>query len=93
MSKNRLHCGGASFETRPSGAPQDEETFDGIKKIPHPEEAAKQLSRRTHRADPAYRQFPDGLVSGAQGKRESLSALGSRFRGNDEGVAVMILGW
>jgi hypothetical protein len=29
--------------------------FDGIKKIPHPEEAAKQLSRRTHAADPVNR--------------------------------------
>jgi len=27
----------------------------------HPEEAAKQLSRRTHGADPADRQFPDSL--------------------------------
>ena len=25
--------------------------IDGIKKIPHPEEAAERLSRRTHRAD------------------------------------------
>lgn len=33
------------------------EAFDGIKKIPHPEEAAKQLSRRTHAADPAQSQF------------------------------------
>jgi hypothetical protein len=31
------------------------EVFDGIKKIPHPEEAAKRPSRRTHRADPANR--------------------------------------
>src|SRR3981189_3508352 len=29
------------------------DTIDGIKKIPHPEEAAKRPSRRTHRADPA----------------------------------------
>jgi hypothetical protein len=29
------------------------QVFDGIKKIPHPEEAAKQLSRRTHCADAA----------------------------------------
>src|SRR6266478_5226414 len=37
-----LHHGLASFETRPLGAPQDEATsFDGIKRIPHPEEAAK----------------------------------------------------
>jgi hypothetical protein len=34
------------------------EAFDGIKKIPHPEEAAKQLSRRTHGAGPADREFP-----------------------------------
>jgi hypothetical protein len=37
------------------------DAFDSIKKIPHPEEAAKQLSRRTHGADPADRQFPDSL--------------------------------
>src|SRR5713226_4135319 len=33
------------------------QVFDGIKRIPHPEEAAKQLSRRTHRTDPADLQF------------------------------------
>jgi hypothetical protein len=32
-----------------------------LRKTPHPEEAAKQLSRRTHGADPADRQFPDSL--------------------------------
>jgi hypothetical protein len=32
--------------------------FDGIEKIPHPEEAAEQLSRRTQGADPADRRFP-----------------------------------
>src|SRR5467141_2385309 len=30
------------------------DAIDGIKKIPHPEEAAERLSRRTHRADPAH---------------------------------------
>jgi hypothetical protein len=37
--------------------PQDEEVFDGIKKISHPEGAAKQLSQRTHCANPADLQF------------------------------------
>ena len=36
---------------------QDEEVFGDIKTTPHPEEAAKQLSRRTHGADPADLQF------------------------------------
>jgi hypothetical protein len=35
---------------------------DGIEKIPHPEEAAKRPSRRTHGADPANRRFPDSLL-------------------------------
>ena len=39
------------------------EAFDGIKKIPHPEEAAKQLSRRTHGRDAANREFPYTLES------------------------------
>jgi hypothetical protein len=43
------------------------EASDGIKKIPHPEEAAKQLSRRTHGADPADREFPFTLESGGPG--------------------------
>src|SRR5262245_51209622 len=40
LSGNRVHCGCPCFETRPSDAPQHEEVFDGIEKIPHPEEAA-----------------------------------------------------
>jgi len=32
--------------------------LDGVKKIPRPEEAAQQLSRRMRGADPANRQFP-----------------------------------
>jgi hypothetical protein len=31
----------ASFETAAARPPLDDEVFDGIKKIPHPEEAAK----------------------------------------------------
>jgi error-prone DNA polymerase len=46
-------AGHASFETRLTGAPQDDGVFDGIKKIRHPEEAAEQPSRRTHDAYPA----------------------------------------
>ena len=41
--------------------------MDGIKKIPHPEEAAKQLSRRTHSADPVDREFPYTLFRGGEG--------------------------
>jgi hypothetical protein len=32
-----LDCGGASFETRLLGAPQDKARFDLIKERPHPE--------------------------------------------------------
>ena len=35
--------------------------IDSTKKISHPEEAAEQLSRRTHDADPLNRLFLDGL--------------------------------
>src|SRR6266446_8478436 len=34
--------------------------FDGIKKIPHPEEAAERPSRRTHRVCPAQFQRVEG---------------------------------
>jgi error-prone DNA polymerase len=43
----------ASFETHPSGAPQDDEISDGIKNHRHPEEPAQPASRRTHDLDPA----------------------------------------
>jgi len=47
----------ASFETRPrinfGGAPQDDGVFDGMKSSRHPEEAAKQPSRRTQSVDPS----------------------------------------
>jgi hypothetical protein len=56
-SGNWLHDGSASFETAALRPPQDEEAFDGIEKIAHPEEAAKQLSRRMHGGDPADRRF------------------------------------
>jgi hypothetical protein len=46
------------FETAALGPPQDEANiWDKIQNNPHPEEAAKQLSRRTHRADPPDLQF------------------------------------
>src|SRR5579859_8195559 len=35
--------------------------YDGIKKKPHPEEAAKRLSRRTHGAGPGIRRVLDGI--------------------------------
>jgi hypothetical protein len=48
-----LRHGRASFETRPSGAPQDEVDFvDRTKENPHPEEAVQRPSRRTHGVDP-----------------------------------------
>ncbi len=37
----------ASFETPAMPAPQDEEIFDGIPDVPHPEERPKAASRRT----------------------------------------------
>ena len=44
----------ASFETRPPGAPQDEDgLLVAFKNSPHPEEPAKPASRRTHATDPA----------------------------------------
>jgi DNA polymerase III alpha subunit len=43
----------ASFETRSSSAPQDDEISDGIKNSRHPEEPAKPASRRTHDLNPA----------------------------------------
>src|SRR4029077_3350036 len=46
-------AGGASFAARTAPAPQDEGSFlNGIKEVPHPEEAAEQPSRRTHRSIP-----------------------------------------
>src|SRR5215475_2942457 len=36
-----------------------------LRKTPHPEEAAKQLSRRTQDADPSDRRFPDTRTRGS----------------------------
>src|SRR5205809_5593888 len=58
-----LHRRRACFETRPLGASQHEEVFDRINGIPHAEEAAERLSRRTHGADPADRQFLPSLYA------------------------------
>ncbi len=49
---------------------QDEAVFDGIKRTPHPEEAAERPSRRTHRARPVQFQFPHPLESGNPGGRD-----------------------
>ena len=49
----RFPADGASFETPAMRSPQDDEVFDGIKTSRHPEEAAKQPSRRTHGVDPS----------------------------------------
>jgi error-prone DNA polymerase len=49
-----LHGHRASFETRSVSAPQDEDRhWMAPKGHPHPEEAAEQLSRRTHNLNPA----------------------------------------
>jgi hypothetical protein len=58
----------------PFGAPQHEEILDRIKKIPHPEEAAEQLSRRTDGTDPADPQFPYSLESGNPGASDGTVA-------------------
>ena len=50
-----LQCSRACFEGRPWA----------LRKIPHPEEAAKQLSRRTHGADPADPRFPTRRKQGS----------------------------
>ena len=61
---------------------QDEEIVDDIKKTPHPEEAAKQLSRRMHCANPADLQFFHSLESGRPGQSlQTLPFLDSRFAG------------
>ena len=60
---------------------QDEEIVDDIKKTPHPEEAAKQLSRRTHRANPADLQFFHTLEGGPG--LSGLWTVASEARGQD----------
>jgi hypothetical protein len=58
--------------------------IDNDEKTLHPEEAAKRLSRRTHRTGPSYLQFLHTLESGDPGAmRASLSTLGPRFCGGD----------
>jgi hypothetical protein len=47
----RQRC--ASFETAAAQLPQDEGLLGAIKRLPHPEEAAKRPSRRTHGRDAA----------------------------------------
>jgi len=68
-----------------------------LRNHPHPEEAAKRLSRRTHNADPAMVDFLTASEAGIQGF-QSLApcscqgqALGPRFRGGDEGGGRRIL--
>jgi hypothetical protein len=67
------------------------EAFDGIKKIPHPEEAAKQLSRRTHGADPADREFPYSLFRGGDEYHIDITAaILSRSLRDQSGVATSL---
>ncbi len=40
----------STFETRPLGAPQDEDGLMAYTNLPHPEEQAQTASRRTHGA-------------------------------------------
>src|SRR6266702_1264573 len=63
----------ASFETRPPGAPQDEVSFDVIKEEPHPEEAAKRPSRRTH-DNPGTKLRQRGLAGPRRGQATTRSA-------------------
>src|SRR6516165_8971538 len=61
---------------------------DGIKKNAHPEEAAKQLSRRTQRVDPANRQFPDTFENGNPAIQWLLDPGSSRLRGGAAGMTI-----
>ena len=47
------------------------DVIDGIKKNPHPEEAAKRPSRRTHSGDPADRRILQKLPQAEEGVREA----------------------
>src|SRR5713101_2667566 len=54
------------FETRPRALLSMRKSLMALTEIPHPEEAAQRLSRRTHNADPVNRQLPShasGAVS------------------------------
>src|SRR5215467_13251883 len=83
---------------RPRGAPQHEGVLDGIKKIPHPEEAAKRPSRRTKIADPASRRFPCRLLRSRGGRpnvgEPLMSEAGNLFtalrQSADPGAAAAI---
>jgi hypothetical protein len=50
------------------------EAFDSIKKSPHPEEAAKRLSRRKHGDDPAGFDFFTNSKVGVQGARQGVGS-------------------
>src|SRR5690242_11723440 len=53
-----------------------------LRKVPHPEEAPKGPSRRTHGANPVDRQFPDSLLHGdpwTTARRLPPLQAGSRF--------------
>ena len=84
--RNRRPTGGSSRSRLPcvksrvrnllhsvnSTTASDEEAIDNIEEISHPEEAAKQLSRRTHNGIPADRRFPYTLG------KPGPTALGAR---------------
>ena len=84
--RNRRPTGGSSRSCLPcvksrvrnllhsvnSTTASDEEAIDSIEEISHPEEAAKQLSRRTHNGIPADRRFPYTL------RKPGPTALGAR---------------
>jgi hypothetical protein len=88
-AKEELRRGCACFETHPLGAPQHEVVLCGIKKIPHPEEAAKRPSRRTHSADPGNRRFPDTLEGRDLSRQWAPAGAGPRAgRRPDPGAGV-----
>src|SRR6266700_3414940 len=81
LSGNWLHHGCACFETRLVALLSMREVVDGITGIPRPEEAAERLSRRTHGADPANRQFPESLGSrGPSLRGTNFSSVGKTLR-------------
>src|SRR5712692_9472670 len=61
------------FETRPRALLSMRKSLMALTEIPHPEEAAQRLSRRTHNADPVNRQLPSH-ASGAVSAWNRLSS-------------------
>jgi hypothetical protein len=80
-----------SFETRPAGALRMTYAFDGIKKERHPEEPAKQASRRTQRRPSGnFFRLPGSLFRGNDGPILSENAVWRRL---GAALAVLLLGF